>query len=307
MYLITEENGHAVITPLHEQEGDFAKWQWLDSDNGQPGAMNLVTIGDHSADARYLEGGRHLVINQKVVLDVQTMKQFRFDLIDYYVLQRLQNYHAGNSFVAQFSPGKTQMVFIGNRDNPENRMLYQYALVVIDFVNGTEYAVPFDRTDTRFFSIWDADQTWMNTYFQWTVDVDGKEHIQLRKFEKLPNWKGRWRRPEGYTEDTDYELMPVDTAMHSAFAQFVRDHIPVTGEKREAIPSYEGSTNGEPSCTLVNIAMDTPEGKLTVYSNPNDQKVTLTSPNSKLVQRLGKQFDAAMAEGKYQELFGRYQ
>ncbi|MBC7776225.1 MAG: hypothetical protein H7246_12385 [Phycisphaerae bacterium] len=119
MYLITEENDQAKIRPLHEQDGDFATYQWLDSDNGQPGAMNNIYLGDDSGASRFLSGGRYLMVNSRVVLDVQTLEVYPFDLITYEVLQKLHNYHAGNSFVAQFSPEKSQMVLIGNRDNPE--------------------------------------------------------------------------------------------------------------------------------------------------------------------------------------------
>jgi hypothetical protein len=217
MYLITEENGQAKVTPLHEQEGDFATYQWLDSDQGQPGQMFRVTLGDDSGSPREFSGGRYLMVNSRVVLDVQTLTVYPFDLITYEVLQTLNGYHAGNSFVAQFSPGKTQMVLIGNRDNPENRMLYQYGLVVIDFKKNTAYAVPFDRTDTRFFSIWDADQKWLTTYFDWSTDANGNELISLHKFDHLPYWQGRWSYSEDTGEVVEYKLQPIDTSMLPVF------------------------------------------------------------------------------------------
>ena len=224
-YLITEENGEVKVTPLHEQDGDFATYQWLDSDNGQPGEMRRVTLGDDSAEDRFLSGGRFLMVNSRVVLDVQTLDIYPFDLITYELLQQIGNYNAGNSFVAQLSPGKTQMVLIGNRDNPANRMLYQYGLVVIDFKKNTGYAVPFDRTDTRFFSIWDADQKWMNTYFEWTTNDNGDEIIKPRVFQQLPYWQGRWSYSEETGEATDYRLQPVDTTMLPVFLDFIRKNL----------------------------------------------------------------------------------
>ncbi len=58
MHLITEENGQVKVTPLHEQDGDFATHQWLDSENGQPSEPQRVYLGDDSASPRFLSGGR---------------------------------------------------------------------------------------------------------------------------------------------------------------------------------------------------------------------------------------------------------
>ena len=303
MYLITEENGEVKIRPLHEQEGDFATYQWLDSENGQPGEMLRVFLGDDSSNSRYLSGGRYLVVNSKVVLDIQTLEKYPFDLINYDLLQSIGHYHAGNSFVAQFSPGKTQMVFIGNRDNPENRMLYQYGLVVIDFINNTAYAVPFDRTEKRFFSIWDATTQWLNTYFEWSMNADSVEKIQPRIFEQLPYWQGRWSYSEETGEPTDYKLQPVDTTMLEPLLEFIRKEIPVSSESREEIETHEDP----PVSDLVTIIMETQEGKLQVYLNPIEQSINLGSSNISLVQKLGKRFDEEMAKGKYQEFYGRYE
>ena len=54
MYLITEENGLPKVIPLHEQNGDFATYQWLDNENGQPGTSQRVYLGDDSKRDRFL-------------------------------------------------------------------------------------------------------------------------------------------------------------------------------------------------------------------------------------------------------------
>ena len=307
MHLITEENDQVKIIPLHEQESDFATYEWLDSDNGQPGPKNNVYLGDDSGSSRFLSGGRYLMVNSRVVLDVQTLEVYPFDLITYEVLQKLHNYHAGNSFIAQFSPGKTQMVLIGNRDNPENRLLYQYGLVVIDFKKNTAYDVPFDRTDTRFFSIWDASQQWINTYFEWTKDPAGEERIRLRKLDKLPFWQGRWSHDEQTGEVVQYELKPVEDTMLPAFVDYIRTQVEVVDEKTERIPHYEAGSPDEPSCYLVNANLHLKAGDdLNVYLNPVEQSLSLNTKNRGLIKQIGEGFDQEMQKGKFQEYFGRY-
>lgn len=306
MYLITEEQGKAKITPLHEQDGDFATCQWLDSDDGQPGMMVHVTLGDDSHSSRDFSGGRYLMVNSRVILDVQTLEVYPFDLITYEVLQKLENYHAGNSFVAQFSPGKTQMVLIGNRDNPANRMLYQYALVVIDFKKNTAYAVPFDRTETRFFSIWDADQQWMNTYFDWSTDEEGNEVIKLHAFDQLPYWQGRWTYSEETGQASEYKLQPVDTAMLPVFLDFIRKEVKINSEKRDEVDTY-ASSGDQVIGQLVTVQLSTDDGVLQVYLNPVEQSISLTADQADMIVRLGKKFDSEMSNGKYQEYFSRYE
>ncbi|MBP6826748.1 MAG: hypothetical protein KA165_09360 [Saprospiraceae bacterium] len=307
MYLITEENGQVKITPLHEQDGDFATYQWLDSDNGQPGPMNSVYLGDDSGNSRFLAGGRYLMVNSKVVLDVQTLEIYPFDLITYEVLQKLDDYHAGNSFVAQLSPQKTQMVLVGNRDNPANRLLYQYGLVVIDFKKNTAYAVPFDRTDTRFFSIWDASREWLDTYFEWTTDKAGEEHIVLRKFKQLPYWQGRWSTDDTTGDTVEYKLMPVQESMLPVFLDFVRKEVTVKEETTDKTPHYETGSPDEPASYLVYTLLHMEDGDLEVYSNPEEQTIRLRADNKSLLKQIGGHFDMAMLEGKFQEYFGRYE
>ncbi|HZV70707.1 MAG TPA: hypothetical protein VFG10_14230 [Saprospiraceae bacterium] len=308
MYLITEENDAANVTPLHLQDGDFATYQWLDGDASaqQPGEKKNVYLGDDSASSRYLSGGRYLMVNSRVVLDVETLAIYPFDLITYEVLQTLESYHAGISFVVQLSPDKTQMVFIGNRDNPTNRMLYQYALVVVDYKKNTAYAVPFDRTEKRFFSIWDATPAWLNTYFEWKTDDAGQERIQPVVFDRLPYWQGRWSYSEETGEATDYKLQPVDTSMLAPFLDFIRHEITVINETREEVDTYE-STSDKVAGQLVTVTMETAQDKLYVYLNPVEQSINLGSANISLVQTLGKRFDEEMQKGKFQEYFGKYE
>ncbi|MEO6038503.1 MAG: hypothetical protein ABIQ93_08820 [Saprospiraceae bacterium] len=308
MHLITEENGQLRVTPLHEQDGDFATYQWLDSDNGQPGEPQRVYLGDDSDSSRFLSGGRYLLVNSEIVLDVHTLEIFPFDLSPSGKSKgRLDDYNATNHSVVQFSPLGTQMVLVGHRFNPTNRMLSQYGLVVVDFRKNQSYAVGFDRTDTRFFSIWDATPNWLNTYFEWKKEESGEEQLVPHTFKQLPYWQGRWAYDEQSGDLVQYKLMPVQDAMMPVFLDFIRKEVAVKSEKTEQIPHYEVGSSEVPSCYLVTTTLQLEDGDLSVYLYPPDQSVTLNSANRALVKQIGEHFNAALAKGEFQAYFGRYE
>ncbi|MBC7776226.1 MAG: hypothetical protein H7246_12390 [Phycisphaerae bacterium] len=178
---------------------------------------------------------------------------------------------------------------------------------MIDFKKNTAYDVPFDRTDTRFFSIWDADQKWLNTYFEWTKDKAGEEQIRLRKLEQLPYWQGRWANDEQTGEITQYQLKPIQDSMLPVFLDFIKKQVEVMDEKTEKTPHYELGSSDVPSCYLVSTKLQLKDAELYVYLNPVEQSISLNSDNKALVKQLGQRFDAEMQKGKFQEHFGRYE
>jgi len=101
--------------------------------------------------------------------------------------------------------------------------------------------------------------------------------------------------------------VPVENTMLPAFIEFIKSEVKVTQESREDTPSYQGSTNNEPSCTLVNIKMETAEGTMYLYLNPAEQFIDLSCTNVEQLKMLGDKFDNEMAKGKFQEFFGRYE
>ncbi len=79
VYLITEESGRAAVKPIDVQEGDFARFQWLDSDNGQPKEQQEAFPSDNAQSSRFLSGGRYLLVNTRTVLDIQTFAIYTID------------------------------------------------------------------------------------------------------------------------------------------------------------------------------------------------------------------------------------
>lgn len=296
MYLITEENGQPKITPLHEQDGDFASFQWLDAGKGQPGPSQNVYLGDDSRRDRFLSGGRYLMVNRRVVLDINTLKAHSFDVNSSERVHALEDYNAFNSQLIELSPGGTQMILIGTRPHRDNRMLYEYGLVIIDFITDEAYVIPFSRTETRFFSVWDGTPEWVKTYFEWKKDKAGRDQLVKRKFKTLPYWQGRYTNGEFTGKVSQYKLIPVKVSMLEAYFDFLKTHFDVSEVTREEMSDYGTKT--------INLKIN--GVALMLYLRKDDQSLTLSGNSEGLLEPFGKAFDREMATGKYQEHFDNF-
>jgi hypothetical protein len=296
MYLVTENNGEPKVTPLHEQDGNFATFQWLDSENGQPGPAERVYLGDDSARDRFLSGGHYLMVNNQVVLDVKNLKVYPIEVNTYERVKALDDYNAYNSPLIGLSPGGTQMIMIGSRSNPENRLLFQYALVMIDFLTNEAYAVPFNRTETRFFSIWDGTPAWLTTYFEWKKDKTGRDQLVKRTFHKLPNWQGRFSNDHFTGKVSQYKLIPVKASMLEAYFEFLETHYEVTEVRRKEMPDFGTKS--------IHLKINGTE--LLLYFQQEEQSLSLSGDAEGVIEPFGKDFDAEMAKGKYQEYFDNF-
>lgn len=293
VYLITDDNGRPTVKPIDIQDGDFAKFQWLDSENGQPGKRQAIYLGDDSKSSRFLSGGRYLLVNTRTVLDIQTFATYPIDNNSTALVEQLDGFNAFESAVVGMSPQKTQLVLIGYRRNPLTNGS-EYALVAVDILKNQPYAVPFDRTATRFFSIWDATPAWFATYFDWTVDRDGKDRLNVHPFSQLPYWQGRWVLTPGHEQPWRYELMPVLPGMVTPFMACIGQQYQLsdltTRETEEQIIT-EFTITGTPQ---------------TLYVNKRDGTLSWQCDDSVMVRRVGEAFDRELATGKFQNLFGKF-
>lgn len=293
VYLITDVNGRATVTPVDIQVGDFAKFQWLDSEHGQPGKRQEVYLGDHSKSSRFLSGGRYLLVNTRTVLDTQTFATYPIDNNSTALVEQLDGFNAFESAVVGMSPQKTQLVLIGYRRNPSTNVS-EYALVAIDILKNKPYAVPFDRTATQFFSVWDATPAWFDTYFDWTVDRDGKDRLTVHKFSQLPYWQGRWVQDPGPNQPVRYELKPVLPGIVAPFMACIKQQYQLNDLKMDETEEQiitEFTITGTPQ---------------TLYVNKKDRTLTWQCDDSVLVRRVGEAFDRELATGKFQHLFGKF-
>ena len=289
LYLITEENNAAKVTPLNEQNSDFASLQWLDKENGHPSINQDVYISNDSSTTCILDGGEYLLINKSTVLRISDLAVFHFkkhqEQIEYFATK-----------VVDFSPDKNEIVFIASKYNGEK---YIYALMVFDYINDKAYAIPFDQTELRMQDEQEIDITWVNTFFEWQKTKEGKQVLSLRKLNKAPYWQGRFS-----DNDTYYNLVPAKEEMRHVLADFVLKTLDLDSS------AVQVSNVGD------NIDLYIQYGKLkfTVGYWANLKNVHFaknlyesdSEESLQIIKRIGNEFNVELGKGKYQEFFTTY-
>lgn len=304
LYLISVQDKTVVVEPLVTQGSDFASLQFLDSEQGQPGAFKEVFMESDPAEMDtldQLEGGRFLMISERAILDVQTREIKRFNTKN----ESLDNYSFPSPHGAlAFSPDQTSLVFQAefqswntqDADLPET----EHGLVVYNFLNDEGYALPYNDTETRMINVQNIDAEWLNTFFEWKQDKSGKLQLQLRQLEKLPPWKGTYDPRDQY-----YTLFPVKPGMLPVFLKVVLNQI--GGSEANILEDKTGEYTGR------NLVLALGELKLDINFKEDEQKLTFskhlyaeTSPEyTNLVKKIASAFDQELGVGKYQEHFGR--
>lgn len=304
LYLVyLDAGGTPVVEPLLEQGYDFASLQFLDGENGQPGAYSEVFSKNETDDLKKLDsldGGRFLMVSEHAVLDVQTRKIWPFNTNN----DAVENYSFPTPHGAlAFSPDQKSIVFRANfqswnaadEDLPDS----EHALAVYNFEKDTGYAVLFDDTDTRLTNIQNADYAWFERFFEWKKTPDGYR-LQRRTLATLPPWTGQYDPRDNY-----YTLYPVKPGMLPVFLDFVLGQM---GWSKANIVKDE---TGEYTGHCLDLASG--ETKLDIRFREDDQVLSFSkhlyvddSPEYKiLVKKIADAFDAELASGKHQEHFGR--
>lgn len=289
LYLITEENDTAKVTPLNEQNSDFASIQWLDKENGQPSKRQEVYISNDSTASCFLEGGEYLLINKTTVLRVSDLTVDHFDLhkegIDYSATK-----------LVSFSPDKNELVFVSSKYDGEK---FIYALMVFDFKKNKAYAIPFDQTETRMQDENDIDTTWMNTFFEWQFSNEGKTVLKKRELSQQALWQGRFTDNETY-----FNLVPAKEEMRHILADFVLKKL---GLDKSNLQDNIAGDNIDMTIQYGNL-------KFTVGYWANLKNVHFakdlyekeSEESLKIVKMIGNDFNDALRNGKYQEFFTTY-
>lgn len=304
LYLIYLKNEAVQVEPLVVQGSDFASVQFLDSQNGQPGAFKPVygKNSPHEMDKLdSLQGGRLLMISEHGVLDVKTraFKTFNKDN------NSIDNYSPFNNQGAlAFAPDQRQIVFRAAfqswNTETENLPDSEHGLIAYDYQQDQGYVVPFDDTDTRSKNPFDMDLDWLQTYFDWQQKPDGSYRLQVRKLSELPPWTGSYSASDGY-----YTLYPVKAGMLPVFTDFVLEQM--GWSKSNILKDETGEYTGH-SLLLgtetfkMDIRFDEAGRKLTfskhLYDEANDNV-------AQAVKKISAAFDAELKSGKHQSLFGR--
>jgi len=301
LYQIYLKEGQPVIEPLYTQGSDFASLQFLDSQDGQPGPYMEVYARNEASDLDRLDtlsGGRWLLISGHVVMDVQTRRTWLFNKDN----SAVNNYSFPQPDGAlAFSPNQKWIVFhagFQSWNTPDSLLPdSEHAIVVYDFENDKGYAVVYDDTDTRMKDVRDVNLDWFNTYFEWNNSGDV---LSLKKWDKLPNWTGRFVESDGY-----YYLYPVKAEMLPVFQEFVLQQMgwDQANILEDTTKLYTGRM----------IQLGNPETKLGIVFDEDAQQISFSrylyvedSPQyHELVKKIADAFDAELLSGKHQEYFGR--
>lgn len=304
LYLIYIQDKTLVVEPLVEQSSEFASLQFLDSEKGQPGPYNEVFMESDPAKMEtldQLEGGRFLMITEHAVLDVETRDIKPFNTQN----NSVDNYSFPSPHGAlAFSPDQTRVVFHAEFQswNTQDDELpeTEHALVVYNFLNDNGYVVPYNDTEARMINVQNIDREWLNTFFEWKKDKNGKPKLQLRQLEKAPPWKGTYDPKDHY-----YTLYPVQPGMLPVFLNFVLNQI--GGSEANILEDKTGEYTGR---TLILASGDL---KLDINFQEDEQKLTFSkhlydqsSPEYiQLVEKIADAFNQELSAGKHQEHFGR--
>ncbi|MDX1911306.1 MAG: hypothetical protein SFV22_07465 [Saprospiraceae bacterium] len=302
LFLIYLKDQKPVVEPLLNQYHDFASLQFLDSEQGQPGAYTEVYARsdlDKWQQIDSLKGGRLLMIGEHAVLDVKTRQLWYFNPNN----EAVDNYSFPSPHGAlAFSPDRKSIVFRAefqswNTEN-ENLPASEHALVVYDYVSDKGYTVLFDDTETRMIRIDNADYQWFEQYFEWLETPEG-DRLQRRKLDKLPNWTGRYN-----PEDHFYTLYPVTPGILPVFLDFLMRETGMTRAHivKDETHEYTGHCLDFSKENIhLSVSFHEFDRKLTFSRNIYHEK---NQDLEALVKSMAEKFDAELASGKHQEHFG---
>jgi hypothetical protein len=295
LYLVTEENDHAEIKVLCEQNSDFASIQWLDSEMGQPGILREVFSSDELDTSTMLSEGRFIAVSRAAVFDTKTLDIYPFNTNN----DPIDGFNLFQSRVIAFSPDSSQLVYCGSKNNEQDYEKYDYAMIVYNFKDSTSYSVPFNLEDFKLKDAFNIPNELFTDYFEWVKADTNKLHLQLRKLEKPPFRKGWlvYERWPGYK----YVLDPVDEPMMEIFADFISQKIDMKKEdmvhdKQEYSNKINFTYQGEPY-----IIQYGEYGQDLVLKQETNLKSV--EGNKAFITDIGKGFNALLSQGQYQEHF----
>lgn len=303
LYLIYERNDRLVVEPLLLQSHDFASLQLLDYNSGQPGPFQEVyarLTADSIDRLNTLEGGKYLMVGEKVVLEINTFKKWDFHVNH----EDIDNYSFPSPHGAlAFSPDQKSIVFLGNFQSwnaPDEALPEtETALVVYHFQEDSGYTVTFDATETRLLHIHEVTLDWFNQFFEWTKAENGYR-LRRKILDTLPPWTGRYDNNSNF-----YTLYPVNSGMLPVFQQFILDQMGWTPQQlvKDTYHEYTGRCLDFESGGI-QLSLQFKEDEQTLNFSKN-----LTAQDKEeyrtLIKKMADGFDTQLKSGMHQEHFGR--
>ena len=185
------------------------------------------------------------------------------------------------------SPDGHVFVRLGFGEDGSSRVL-----VVTDVEHDTTTTVPIDAARTRLGEVTALDPEWLNHYYEWRRDGDGPYRLAAREHVTPLPYRGTVATSSGNYRE--YHVEPAGKAMFDALVAFLRDEMGATRTPEdEGAIGFRMTIDGQ----HVNVIHDESAHRVGVYM---DRGV-----DSHLVLRIAERFDAALATGKYDGMFGR--
>ena len=208
MHLLTVAQGRLNVQSLG---GDAADVQWLDSQDGQPGPIERFGPAQKDIEADTgLRGGRYLLIDRRVVLDVSSLT---VKSVEPWIVGGL---NASTQMAVSLSPRRTLFAMPASGTSGERRDA-QGALA-IDLVRGGTQAVilgaqvaPRDAQEPQ--------GEWFGRHFEWITGPGGIEQLRVRPL-PLP-WKKRGAQVV-FGETREYHVRRVKPELATALAGLMR-------------------------------------------------------------------------------------
>lgn len=207
MHLITVAQGRPQVQTFG---GDMATLQWLDARNGQPGPVQQFGAMPLSIEDTWLRGGRWLLIDRRVVLDVSTLTARP---VEPWVIGGL---NASTEAAVALSPRATLYAMPATGPSGERRDAH--GVLVIDLVHGGTHAVPLGpQVPPR--DPGEPPQDWFARHYAWAADAEGRERLAVRD----PPWP--WRRRGvlvAFGEQREYHVRRVEPELGLALAALLQ-------------------------------------------------------------------------------------
>lgn len=182
LHLVLENAGQLEIHALAPDAGNAAV-QWLDGQDGQPApplrALSLDRADDEPRTT--LSGGRWLYLNNRLLLDLKTLRRVPVEpWLDQGLPPASVYFNASNSPAIALSPERTSFVLRAEgQDHTRGGERFD-ALMLIDMATGKPDALRLDRQRTPYEQLGSIDAAWIATHLHWRRGPDGREWLELR-------------------------------------------------------------------------------------------------------------------------------
>jgi hypothetical protein len=185
------------------------------------------------------------------------------------------------------SPDGSAFARLGFGEDGESRVL-----VSTNVATETTATLPVDAARTRLGAVDALDPAWLGHYYEWRRDGDGPYELAAR--EQVTPLPYRGTLVTASDQYREYHVEPAGKPMFDALVAFLRDEMSATRTPEdEAAIGHRMTVEGQ----HVYVIHDESSHHVGIYM---DRGV-----DSRLVVKIGERFDAALATGRYDGLFGR--